>query len=143
MKSWLQLGELEMENIREEGRKEKDNVGGSGGGVCSSIGAIRWGYGAGGGHGKGVEKNQQRNFSIGGRSWEVDGGSSRIGKKEAEKRNKKTETENVWRVDREIEMEKVVEDSKSEEEEEEKEDDRKEDEGVSNRTEDGGKGEGN
>jgi hypothetical protein len=66
-----------------------------------------------------------------------------LGKKEAQRRNKKTETEYVWRVDQEIGREKVVEVSESEEEEEEKGDDGKEDEGVSDETEDREKGEGN
>jgi hypothetical protein len=70
----------ETENIGEEGGKEKDDVRGSGGGVCSFIGAIRWGYGTGGGYGEGVEEDQQKNQSIGGRSREVDGDGSRIGK---------------------------------------------------------------
>jgi hypothetical protein len=55
------------------------------------------------------------------------------------------EMEDVQRVDRKIETEKVLEDSESEEEEEEekKRDDGKEDEGVSDGTDDGEKGEGN
>jgi hypothetical protein len=65
-------------------------------------------------------------------------------RKEVERKDKETETEDVWRVDRQIETEKEVKDSESEEEEEEEEkgDDGKEDEGVSDGMEDGEKGEG-
>jgi hypothetical protein len=67
-----------------------------------------------------------------------------LGRKEVEKKNKEIEMEDVWRVDRQIEMEKEVEDSeedKGSEEEEEKGDNGKENEGGSDRTEDGEEGE--
>jgi hypothetical protein len=43
------------------------------------IAHIRWGYGAGGSDGKGVEKNKQRDLSTGGRSQKIDGGSRGVG----------------------------------------------------------------
>jgi hypothetical protein len=48
-------------------------------------------------------------------------------KKEVEKKDKGTEMETVWRMDREVEMEIVEKESESEEEEEEKDDDGKKD----------------
>jgi hypothetical protein len=50
-----------------------------------------------------------------------------LGKEEVERKDKETETETVWRVDREVATEIVEEESESEEKEEEKGDDGKED----------------
>jgi hypothetical protein len=120
IEGWVQHSWIKEERWGIEDGIE-NNVGESGGEFGSSIGVVRQSHGAGGVDGKKAGEYEQRNLGVTSRGQKVDGNGEADGESGGGKGGQGGKKEDIWRVDKQMEMENLEEEESEEEEDNEEE----------------------